>query len=202
MVILSMNAEPKSTCSGLGNTMGFRFPLVVGILLCLCCTISAPAQVDAGAEYKFKAVYLYNFLQFVEWPKQVMHDDSSPIIVAILGNDLLDSLLEQIVKNEKIKGHPVTVHRLSDIDEMKTCHVLFISRTEEKDIQQILKKIKGAPILAVSEAKGFARMGGAINFYFEDKKLRFEINLDAVKTADLVLSSKLLRLAKIVESEN
>jgi hypothetical protein len=160
------------------------------------------AQMNSSSEYNFKAVYLYNFLQFIEWPRQVFSNDSSPVVVGVLGNDLLSNLLEQTVKNETIKDHAVAVRRLSSLDEIKTCHVLFISRAEEGKVPEILTKIKGKPILTVSESEGFAQNGGAINFYVEDNKLRFEINLEAVKAANLVVSSKLLRLAKIVEPEN
>jgi len=52
--------------------------------------------------------------------------------------------------------------------------------------------------LTIGDTKGFAQQGVIINFYIKDEKVRFEINVDAAKRANLKISAKLLRLAKIV----
>jgi hypothetical protein len=160
------------------------------------------AQTNLEPEYKFKAVYLYNFLQFIEWPPQAFQGESWPIVVGVVGNDAFSGMLEQTVKDETIRDRPVIVRRISGVEETKACHVLFIAKGEEKNLHDILSKIKGKPILTVSETVEFVRQGGAINFYLEGNKLRFEVNLSAVKAANLVVSSKLLRLARIVEPAN
>jgi hypothetical protein len=58
--------------------------------------------------------------------------------------------------------------------------------------------VRGKSILTVGETEMFTRQGGIINFITVDNKVRYEINLDAARRADLDISSKLLRLAKIV----
>jgi hypothetical protein len=78
------------------------------------------------------------------------------------------------------------------------CHILFISSYEKRHIQEILKSIKGLNILTIGDTDGFARKGIVINFYTEGQKIRFEINLDAAKRANLTISSRLLSLARIV----
>jgi len=179
----------------------YRLSLSAAFLLCLFWVTNVQAQVGTTAEYKFKAIFLYNFLQFVDWPQSSFREQSSPIVVNVLGNDMLGNLLEETVKNDTVKGHPVVVQQLATIEDSAACHVLFISRSEEKNLKTILRKIKGKSILAVSETDGFAQMGGTINFYFEGNKLRFEINLESARDADLVVSSKLIRLAKIVDQK-
>ena len=57
---------------------------------------------------------------------------------------------------------------------------------------------KGLPVLTIGEMPDFARRGGIINFIMEDNKVRFEVNVDAAKQADMNISSRLLALAKIV----
>lgn len=170
-------------------------------LLILCFSLQpASAQVDPQSEHKFKAVYLYNFLKFVDWPDGAFADRSSPVRIGILGNDLLKKLLEETVGSEMIGDRPVAVTQISSLDQVETCQLVFVSRSERESYREILTKVKGKPILTVGEEEEFFQMGGAVNFYFEGKKLRFEINLKSVKTADLSANSKLLRLAKIVGS--
>ena len=177
------------------------FSMIIFLFICALFTVSVTAQVGTSTEYKFKAAYLYNFLRFVEWPHQAFADKASPIVIGVLSNDAFSTLVEQTVNNETIRGRAVVVRRLSGIEGAKSCHILFISRSEQKNLHEILDMLKGKPVLTVGEIGAFARSGGAINFYFEGNKLRFEINPEAAKSADLVLSSKLLRLAKIVEPE-
>ena len=55
-------------------------------------------------------------------------------------------------------------------------------------------------VLLVGESSGFASRGGAINFYLDDGKVRFEVNPDVAKSSGIWISSRLLRLARIVES--
>ena len=51
----------------------------------------------------------------------------------------------------------------------------------------------------LSAPQGFAARGGMVNFTVEESKVRFEINEDAARRAGLKISSKLLRLAELVE---
>jgi hypothetical protein len=64
----------------------------------------------------------------------------------------------------------------------------------------VLDAARAHAALAVGESEGFARNGGVINFFVEDKRLRFEINTDAASRARLKVSSRLLRLAVLIQS--
>ncbi len=167
-------------------------------VLCLCIWQSALSQSDAKTEYKFKAIYLYNLLQFVEWPLGSFPEQSSPIIIGILGEDPFGQVLDQTVQNEKVQNHEIAVRRFNDLDEVKECHLLFIGKSEKSRTDEVLRKMQKRDVLTVSEVEGFAEHGGAVNFYIEKNKLRFEVNTDALKKANLKVSSKFLRLAKIV----
>ncbi len=173
---------------------------VLQVLVLIACVRPASAQVDPQSEHKFKAVYLYNFLKFVDWPNGAFADQSSPVRIGILGNDQLTKLLGETVGSEKIGDRSVVVAQISTLNEVQECQMVFVSRTEKDRYREILTKVKGKPILSVGEEEEFFQMGGAVNFYFEGKRLRFEINLKSVKAAELTANSKLLRLAKIVGS--
>jgi hypothetical protein len=85
-----------------------------------------------------------------------------------------------------------------DINEIGQCHILFISSSEKSHLTALLSVLRNAHVLTVSDIEGFAQRGGIINFYTEENKIRFEINVDAASRNGLIISSKLLQLAKIV----
>ena len=157
-----------------------------------------PAQTAPAQEYQLKAVFLFNFAQFVEWPPQAIPDRQVPLVIGVLGEDPFGAYLDETVRDEKVNNRPLAVQRYRRVEEIKSCHVLFISRSESDRLDEIFAGLKGRNILTVSDADGFAQRGGMIRFVTEKNKIRLRINLDAAKAANLTISSKLLRPAEIV----
>jgi hypothetical protein len=85
---------------------------------------------------------------------------------------------------------------------LKPCQLVFVNSAEDKLLSEILNSLKGTSALVVGESEGFAERGGEIQFFLEDNKLRFAINVDAIHRARLTVSSKLLALAKIVHDQD
>lgn len=166
----------------------------------LFCTVSniGTAQNQNEIEYRFKAVYLLNFLQFIEWPDSVVENDQSPIVLSVAGNDPFGDILDDTFRNERIGGHPVVIHRFRSVNEIGKCHAVFISASEKNSFQERLQRLNESSILTVSDIENFGDRGGGIGFYLEKNKVRFKINLKALKQGELKASSKLLRLAKII----
>jgi hypothetical protein len=102
------------------------------------------------------------------------------------------------VRGEAMKGHPMVVRRYREVEEVEACHILFISQTRAGRMEQILTRLNGQSVLTVSDAPGFARQGGMIEFVTNRNKIRLRMNLEAARVADLTISSKLLRLADLV----
>jgi hypothetical protein len=174
----------------------------IGALLCLLCPSALPAQVDQRTEYKFKAAYLYNFLQFIEWPDQAFPVADSPLIVGVIGDDPFEGALQQTMQDENVNGRKVSVQRISKIEDATHCHCIFIPRSKRDQLVQLLSILDSKHVLTVSEIEGFADLGGGINFYVQDNKLRFEVNTDVLQKAKLKVSSKLLRLARVVKPKS
>jgi preprotein translocase subunit Sec61beta len=142
---------------------------------------------------------IVNFLQFVEWPPDARPAEGAPIVVAVVGaGNPLGRALEQIVANKTIAGHAVKVLYLNAGASAEGCHLLFVPREQDNDFSRMSQRISGQPILTVGETDAFTRAGGIIRFYTEDNKVRFQINPEAAEKVNLKISSKLLKLAKIV----
>jgi hypothetical protein len=158
----------------------------------------AESPAPAPQEYQIKAVFLFNFAQFVTWPSSAFPDAESPLVIGVLGKDPFAGALDEAVRGEKMKERSFLIQRYSRVEEIQSCHILFISRSEAARLPAILGAIRGRSILTVSDADSFAEQGGMIRFVMEQNKVRFRINLEAAKAADVVLSSKLLRPADVV----
>jgi hypothetical protein len=153
---------------------------------------------QTAKEYQVKAVFLYNFVQFVQWPPEAFPDPKSPLVVGILGPDPFKAYLDEVVKGEKVDGHPIVVARYGRVEDVKDCHLLFVGGADSDRIAAILPSLKSRRILTVGESELFARNGGMVSFVTRQGRIRLKINLDAVQAARLGVSSKLLRLAEIV----
>jgi hypothetical protein len=164
---------------------------------------AAGAQAAApSAEYQVKAIFLFNFAQFVEWPPQTLRDPRAPLVIGVLGDDPFGSYLDETVRSEKIGDHPMVVRRYHELAEVTDCQVLFISRSEATQMRQLVAGLKGRSVLTVGDVDDFNRVGGIIRFATEQGRIRLKINVAAAQAAGITISSKLLRSATIVAADN
>lgn len=177
-----------------------RLPLTwlsLGLLWTLGPTLEAKAEVSK--EYQVKAVFLFNFAQFVTWPPAAFAAPDSPFCIGILGDDPFGSFLDETVNGEKVNGHPLVIQRYQDVEKVNNCQILFISPSESQQLGNIFAKLRGRNILTVGDKEGFVRGGGMIRFVMRDNKVHLRINPEAAKAEGLAISSQLLRLAEIVK---
>jgi hypothetical protein len=177
-------------------TLAPTWCVVYGLLLLAGLDVSA--QTAPSKEYQVKAVFLFNFAQFVEWPPTAFGDGNSPLVIGVLGDNPFGTYLDETVRDEKVGHRPLEVQRYLRVDEIKTCHVLFIGPSEANRLEQILASLKERSILIVGDSDDFVQRGGMIQLASSQSRIRLRINEGAAKTANLTISSKLLRSAELV----
>ncbi len=160
--------------------------------------LSAALQAPVIGEYKIKAVFLFNFAEFVEWPADSFPSGSSPLVIGIVGDDPFGSYLDEAVKGETINNRTIVIQRYGSAEEVSACQILFVSRSKSDRVDGVLDRLRGRPILTVSDMDNFTQHGGMIWFVMENNKVRLRINVRAIKGANLTISSKLLRPAEVV----
>ena len=170
------------------------------LLAAMCCLL-APlwALAQTPSEYQVKAALLLNFAQFIEWPSQAFSDSNSSMVIGVLGNDPFGDALDNTFSGETVQGRPIVIKRAQQVEDLKGVHLLFVSNSEKDRIAEILASVKDDSVVTIGETDGFGRRGGIINFYFEGKKVRFEINSSAAQKKKLKISSQLLKRAKLVD---
>jgi hypothetical protein len=165
-------------------------------------SIAQTSDSSDSSEYLIKAGFIYNFAKFVEWPATAFAQPDSPIVIGILGTDPFGNLIDRIVENKKIGARGFVVKRLkwgADLKELRECKILFVGDSGKAHVDELVQIVKTLPILTVGETPGFAERGGVIRFVLEDNRVRFEINVEAARQADLTISSRLLTLARIIQ---
>jgi hypothetical protein len=153
---------------------------------------------DAPTEYQVKAVFVYNFSRFVEWPPQSFSAPNEPFVIGILGSDPFGARLDEAVHGEQIDQHPLVVRRFRNLGEIGDCRILYIDRSEGAQLQQILAALDHRRTLTVSDLDGSSQRGVMIQFTTENNRIRLRINVESARASGLTISSKLLRSAEIV----
>jgi hypothetical protein len=151
-------------------------------------------------EDKVQAAFIYKFIQFIEWPIEI-EKASNTFKIGIYGKSNMQELL-QTFSGEKVNTRLLEIHPVENLDNIKKCHILFISSSETSKLDEILEILKGSSVLTISRMEGFAQKGGMINFYVNEERVRFEINPESAKNAGLKISSKLLKVSKVIRVPN
>ncbi len=150
-------------------------------------------------EYAVKVAFVFNFTKFIHWPENSFKNNKSAYQLYFIGNN--DVAKEFNKLNGKSNGQKmIYVHRLSFDETCRKCDILFISRDMDRlTLKKIISRLKGKPILTIGETEEFTKLGGVISFFLKNDRLHFKINTSAAKKQGLKLSSRLLRLAVIVD---
>jgi hypothetical protein len=173
----------------------------VALLLLLVGTVGLSAQTPA-TEYEVKAAYLLNFGKFIKWPATPAQPELEKFTICVMGDDPFGPVLDLTVREERIAGKPVIARRITHTQDTAGCQVLFISRSEEKQVRKLLPGLNKSGMLTVSDMPGFLDHDGMIQFILVGNRVRFEVNLDSVQGAGLTLSSELLKVASFVKGKS
>jgi hypothetical protein len=157
------------------------------------------AQQPKPQEYQVKAVYLYNFGKFVEWPATPNGEEI--FTICILGRDPFGAVLDTTLAGEAINNRKLAPKRISSLRDAAGCRILFVSSSESARMKEILGSVEKSGVLTVSDAPNFTASGGMIQFLMRDNKVRFEVNLAAAEKAGLSFSSQLLKVATDIRKE-
>ncbi len=176
--------------------------LALAIMLYPAIATPGSAQVATSVEYQVKAAFLLNFVKFIEWPTDAFQGDKAPITLCVFGHDPFGSALDNTLREKTVDNREVLARRMKEVPDLKSCQIVFVGVSDDKRLPEILDSLKGTSALVVGETESFAERGGSIQFFLDDNRLRFAVNVDAVKRERVNVSSKLLALARIVHDQD
>ncbi len=136
-------------------------------------------------EYDLKAKFLYAFINYINWDSIT---DKNKIKVGILGESPITGPLLNINKSKNIE-----IREYKFLSDVEHCNIVFVPYDCTYGLKTILSKFANKPVLIVTENNGYAKKGAHINFIIIQNKLKFEVNLKALKETNLKVSSVLLQ---------
>lgn len=203
---MALDAAQTGTCRQRGADLRVRgCALLVLVSAVLLSSGTLKGQVELP-EPHLKALFLYNFAKFVDWPTNAFPQADSALVIGIVGDNPFENYLERTVEKKKINEHPLVVKQFKSLAEARVAaesralHMLFIGRSPPERISAVLDALKEYSVLTVSDTDSFFEAGTMINFVRVEDKVGFVINNGAARKVNLGISSKLLSLAKRVKS--
>lgn len=174
---------------------GAVLPLAAVLLVALFLAPRGARALEATAtEQEVKAAYLFNFTKFVEWPDGTFASPSGPLQICVFGQDPFGRLLDGVIQGQQVEGKSLAAARPERIADLRSCHVLFVSRSERGRLGEILASVRGSSVLTVGEGEEFLEKGGMIAFVRQGPKVRFHIEKKAAEQAPFKISSRLMAL--------
>ena len=157
--------------------------------------IIAAEEVPAPTAPEVMAAMIYNFALFIDWPTDESEAKQSPFVIGVFSGDPIGVFLENTAKVETLRRRAIQIRHLATVNDAKACRILVVSKSQKKQLPEILDTLRSEPILTVGDIDDFAQLGGMIAFKKEGSRIRFQINSDAATRVGLKISSKLLHLA-------
>jgi YfiR/HmsC-like len=151
-------------------------------------------------ESQVKAMFVYNFLKFVEWPADTSLGARDPFVVVIVGEGPTADAAEHYLETRAIGERPVSVHRIRWDQSLAGARAAFVVELDGKKLRRVLDAAAAAGVLTIGEGDSFTTSGGVIGLLVENRKLRFDVDTSAAQLAGLRVSSKILALSRNVRT--
>jgi len=170
------------------------------IALAIVASVASARAADGRVydEARVKAEFVERFCRFVDWPDEAFVTPAAPFVIAVLGKDPVGAALRDVAGHHTVKGRRVVLLESASVAEAAGAHVVWVSGEGLIDLDALLDRTHGRPVLTVAGAPGAAERGVLINLRRDGPYVRFDINLSEVQASGLRFSSKLLRLGDIV----
>jgi hypothetical protein len=158
----------------------------------------AANPMSSAQEYELKAVFIYNLLNFINWPANSFAEENSPFQICLAGENPFDKILQLIVAQQQAAGRSLSLRQIKAPGQSAGCHLLFFSLSEQNKLRAQLGQLPPAALLTVSDIPRFAEQGGMVELYLKDNRLRLRIDHSRLLDSGLKANAQLLRLADIV----
>jgi len=184
----------------------------VALVLLLSCCGPTPAQ-QRVSEQDVEAAYLVNFVRYTQWPQQSFATPTSPFVLTVVGSAEIASSVRAVAKAAgSIDGRAIDVRWIDntaagvspavparDVAEgWRESHLVFIHQSAGSDAERHIAQLAGEPVLTVSDLPGFTAAGGMLELVRSSGHIVFDANPAAIRNSGLVVSAKVLKLARSI----
>lgn len=171
---------------------------LTGAVVLLSAAAASAQSIESAPDYSIKAAYLYNFATYVQWPPAALGDAGTSFVIGVLGEDRVADYLASMTARREVHGRPIEVRQVEPGDPLDSLHMLFVSRAEAGALPRVSAAAREHAVLVVSDWEGALESGSVINFRMLDRRIRFEVSLEAAESRGLSVSSRMLAVAERV----
>lgn len=172
--------------------------LSVTLLMLTLSTTPALAEDLSESEEGRDAIakFLLNFGRFIDWPATAFASDAADFSVCVLGQNSLGSSLQSTLRGKKASDRNFSVTELSgtQLDQAASCHIVYVSPSENSRVGEIASALAGKPVLTVSDVDAFPESGGMIGLSSTDgDKVAIRMHSTLIAEAGLEVREQLMR---------
>ncbi len=165
--------------------------------VCLSILLTGSLATAADREHQVKSAFIYNFAKFIDWPGG-LGAPGSPFVIGVYGTSSYGPEIEQALSGKAVSGHPISIEEIRSDSGARHCRLLITGATTQDRIAQILKACRGYGTVLVGESPDFVECGGTIGLTIDGGRVRFDVNMQTARADNIMISSKLLSLARTV----
>ena len=169
--------------------------VLFGALIGICGSGVVCAQSPSG-DAVAKAKFTITLARFVQWPPGAFAGDAAPLRLCVLHSSPMVGAAFARYEGEQVAGHTVNV--VSNPAIRSGCDLLFVDTSAARAGAEAVRLATGTPVLTLGAVDGFLSQGGMVELANVDDALRFDVSLKTVRSAQLGLSSQVLKLARQV----
>lgn len=158
---------------------------------------SVRAQTPSG-DAAAKAKFTITIARFVQWPPAALAGDAAPLKICVLHNSPALGAAFAVLEGQRVAGHPVNV--VPNPRDSGDCGMLFIDTSVAQGSAAAIAAAARLPLLTLGAVDGFLSQGGMIELANVNDTLRFDVNLKALRSARMDVSSQVLQLARQVRN--
>ena len=163
--------------------------LVICGLLALCATTKAQDE-------KFKALFMYNFTKYIEWPQAKQSGD---FVIGVIGNSATVGELETIAQKKTVGAQAIKVKQVSSADDVTKLHIVYVTEDKSGEAAALAGKVKGKGVVLITDKPGFAKSTSGINYIKKDGKPNFEVSSKHLAEEGVKVSAQLMALGTAVD---
>jgi hypothetical protein len=147
------------------------------------------------AMYEVHSMMVYNFMKYVHWPPTATSGD---FVIGVIGDKNVYNTLTQWYGTKSKGAQKIIIKQFKSVAELTDCHVLYVARSKSGSFGDLKVALKGKPTLLITDKMGMGKKGSGINFKTVESKLKFELNQEAIASANLKVASQLTGMAIIL----
>jgi len=166
--------------------------------LFLLALLFGPAAVAETSlpEDEVKAAVVANLPLFVRWPAGAANA-AHPQVCVLAPGAMEAALLRQY--REGGNGNALDFKPVTAVPEqLRECAMVFVGAGDPATLFRAAAAVAGRPVLLVAEGHGVLQRGAMIGLAVQEGRVVIDVNLGALRRAQLDASAKLLRLARTV----